>query len=52
MILAIGYAFSFLMPWAPAAATAAFILVMQYRRLAESRGRFRPRLPRRRASQT
>jgi hypothetical protein len=35
-ILAFGYAWSFLMPWAPAAATAVFILLTQDRRLAES----------------
>ncbi len=35
-VLTVGYAFSFLVPWAPAAATAVFILVTQYRRLAES----------------
>lgn len=52
MILAIGYAFSFLMPWAPAAATSVFILVTQYRWFAGSRGRLRPRLPRRGARQT
>jgi hypothetical protein len=36
MILAVGYTLSFLMPWAPAVATAVFILATQCRRLAES----------------
>jgi hypothetical protein len=35
-ILAVGYAFSFLMPWAPAVATAMFIVATQYRHLMKS----------------
>ena len=40
-ILAVGYAFSFLTPWAPAFATAAFIIVTQYRRYVATAPRHR-----------